>query len=137
MRSEKSPERWFLYEKINPLSMELWDKGGNSYCVNTSYEYRDSYDDPVKPSTYTWCGGIGDIASAWSDKAMASDIFTRLYGQYCHKVMYNVAYGDGSVLAYTDVDRSVEKIAGNGVYGNIDYKVFGEVFDNYYVDQSN
>ena len=131
MRSEKSPDGWFMYGKPNPLAMELWISGGNNYCVNTSYDYRDSYDDAVKPDNYTWCSGIGDIASAWNDKAMASDIVTHRYGQYCHKTTYNVAYGDGSVLAYTDVRRQVEKMA-QGVPCR-DEEAFGKVFDAYYV----
>jgi hypothetical protein len=135
MRSEESPEGWFMYGKTNGLGLALWDSGGNNWCVNAGYEYRDSYDDDVKPKEYTWCSGIGDDASSWTDKAMASDIFTRQYGQYCHKITYNVAYGDGAVLPYTDVNQKVEKVAGNG--GDVDYKVFGEVFDPYYVKPSN
>jgi len=131
MRSETSIEGWFMYERTNPLGMELWDSGGNNWCVNIGYEYRDSYDDAVRPNEYQYCYGIGDIASAWTDKGMASDIFTRLYGEFCHKLTYNVAYGDGSVLAFTDVDRKVEDLAGAG--GNVDANVFGQAFDPYYV----
>jgi prepilin-type N-terminal cleavage/methylation domain-containing protein len=134
MRSETSPDGWFMYGKTNPLGMELWNKGSQSTCVNVGYDYRDSYDDDVKPPEYTWCSGIGDIASAWTNKAMASDIFTHAYGRYAHKTTYNVAYGDGSVLPYTDVKQRVEEMAAD--YGDIDSEVFGQVFDAYYVSPS-
>ncbi|MBN1916880.1 MAG: prepilin-type N-terminal cleavage/methylation domain-containing protein [Verrucomicrobia bacterium] len=135
MRSERSPEGWFMYGRQNPLGMEPWRSGGNTYCVNTGYEYRDSYDDAVKPPKYTWCQGIGDSAASWNDMAMVSDIFTRNYGQYAHKITYNVAYGDGSVVGYTDVNRKVEKTAANA--GAVDSVVFGQVFDAYYAKTSN
>lgn len=130
MHSEESANGWFMFERTNPLAMELWIEGGNRWCVNISYDYRDSYDDDVRPNEYQYCNGIGDIASEWTDKAMISDIFTHDYGQYCHKLTYNVAYGDGAVMAYTDVDRRVEDIAGD--MGDVDYRVFGEVFDDFY-----
>ena len=74
MRSETSVEGWFMYGRTNPLGMELWDSGGNNWCVNIGYEYRDSYDDDARPNEYQYCYGIGDIASAWTDKGMVSDI---------------------------------------------------------------
>ncbi|MBN1916881.1 MAG: prepilin-type N-terminal cleavage/methylation domain-containing protein [Verrucomicrobia bacterium] len=132
MRAEKSPEGWFLYAKINTLSMEGWHDGSNTWCVNAGYDYRDSYDDPV-PRSHSYCDGIGASAASWNDKAMISDIFTHRYGQYCHKTTYNVGFGDGSVVAYTDVEREVEKIAGDN--GNPDKEVFETVFDKYYAKQ--
>jgi prepilin-type N-terminal cleavage/methylation domain-containing protein len=133
MHSEESNEGWFMFERTNPLSMELWIEGKNSWCVNISYDYRDSYDDAVRPQESQYCDGVGDIASAWTGKAMISDIFTHAYGKYCHKLTYNVAYGDGAVMPYTDVDRKVETISKD--QGYMDDKVFGEVFDPYYANR--
>jgi prepilin-type N-terminal cleavage/methylation domain-containing protein len=138
MRPDKSLDKWFTYPWLdghgNMLGMELWDMGQNRECVNAGYDYRDSYDDDAWPgSEYSWCSGIGDSATSWNDKAMASDIVTHWYSQYCHKVVYNVAYGDGAVLAYTDVNRKLEKMATDN--GSMDSRVFTEVFDAYYVQE--
>ena len=138
MHSEKTIDGYFMYGIQNGLGLELWDSGKNDWCVNAGYEYRDSYDDSAFDRyLYKWCDGIGDIAAAWNDKGMASDIFTRLYSQYCHGIIYNVAYGDGSVLAYTDVNKKLEKLAGGGAYGDTDLKVFEQVLDPYYVKSPN
>ncbi|MBN1916877.1 MAG: prepilin-type N-terminal cleavage/methylation domain-containing protein [Verrucomicrobia bacterium] len=133
MRPETSGDGWFAYSKIvNPLSMEGWHDGSNNYCVNASYDYRDSYDDPV-PSSHSWCDGIGASAASWNDKAMISDIFAHDFGQYCHKTMYNVGYGDGSVLAYTDVKRELEKKAGD--VGCNEGASFAMYLDPFYAEQ--
>jgi len=130
MHSEKADDVWFIYGKANKIGMERWEAGTNRDCVNVGYDFRDSYDDAVIPNGYSWCSGIGDIASEWNDKGVASDIFTHAYSKYCHGIIFNVAYGDGSVVAYTDVDRRVEKMSLDR--GDIDKGVFGDVFDAYY-----
>jgi prepilin-type N-terminal cleavage/methylation domain-containing protein len=132
MHSE-SGHGWFMYGETNNLGLELWDKGLNSWCVNISYDYRDSYDDAVfdkDQHPYGGCQGIGDIASAWNNKAMASDTFSRESAEYCHKILYNVLYGDGSVRAYVDVHRQVEKVAAG--LGMTDKDVMEEYFDKFY-----
>jgi len=134
MRPVGDIDMWFIYEQANELGMERWNKGNNSSCVNVGYDYRDSYDgnDIIKPdpNSANTCVGVGDSAAAWNDKAMVSDIVTHKYARYCHKIVYNVAYGDGSVLAYTDVASKFEKIATDD--GRFDERVFGPYFDAYY-----
>lgn len=130
MDSTSSPEGWFMYETPpNPLGYQNWGKNG---IVNIGYDYRDSYDDSVGSGNYYY--DPGDIASAWMDKAIVSDVFSRRYGQYAHKIMYNVLFGDGSVVGYTDKDRKVEDQASHT--GWDDKGVFTLYFDQYYVDKS-
>lgn len=136
MHSERSPQGWFMFEETNTIGMARWISNAQNYCVNIGYEYRDSYDDEYLPidsggsPVHSWCYGVGDIASRWGDKGLVSDVFAREYGQYCHQFLYNVLYGDGAVLAFTDADRSTEPLAGVG--GWDDETVFREAFDPFY-----
>ena len=127
MDSRKSPNGWFMFTRPpNFLDyLNNWGKGGWS-IVNTGYEYRDSYDGDPGPVE----NDKGDIVSRWSDRPMASDIFTRAYGQYAHKILYNVLFGEGSVRAYVDTRRKIEDAAGN--QGDTDALVFGDFFDEFY-----
>jgi len=126
MDSRTSNEGWFMYETPpNPLGYKNW---GKSEIVNIGYDYRDSYDDGIGGSNFYY--DSGDIASAWSDKAIVSDIFSRRYGVYAHKIVYNVLYGDGGVVAYADKDRKVENQAAHT--GWDDKGVFTLYFDPFY-----
>ena len=64
-------------------------------------------------------------------KALVADIFTRNYGIYCHKIIYNVLFGDGAVVAYTDRDRDIERLYGQHS-GSNDRPGFEQVFDKLY-----
>jgi prepilin-type N-terminal cleavage/methylation domain-containing protein len=131
MDSRKSPNGWFMFSRPPNYLDYLNNWGKRRDPVNIGYDYRDSYDDDVLPPDYAArCPGIGDIVSAWTDKAMVSDIFTRAYGQYCHKIVYNVLFGDGSVRAYTDYRRKIEDVARN--WGDTDQQVFTQFFDEVY-----
>ena len=123
MNSRSSPEGWFMYETPpNPLGYTLhWGK--STSVVNIGYDWRDSYDD----SYDNW----GDKAVHWSDKALVADIFTRNYGIYCHKIIYNVLFGDGAVVAYTDRNRDIERLYGQHS-GSNDRTGFEQVFDKLY-----
>jgi len=129
MDSRPSPEGWFMYETPpNSLGYKNFGKVGGGVC-NIGYDWRDSYDDQLINDHW------GDIASNWMDKALVSDVFTRAYGQYCHKILYNVLFGDGSVVAYTDRERKVEAYAVNS--GSNDKIVFELLYDTYYAGRSN
>lgn len=137
--------RWFMYGDTNPQGFRLW----KVWVVNIGYEYRDSYDDYLRPDSsdpgidsFHWGRGHydpGDIAALWMHRAMASDIATRAVGQYCHRYVYNVLYGDGSALAFTDVKKLFEE------YGNdqgrfddgdpVGTGIFTVFFDKFYQEQ--
>jgi prepilin-type N-terminal cleavage/methylation domain-containing protein len=125
MDSRRSAEGWFMFSRPpNTLDyIHNWRKQGG--IVNIGYDYRDSYDDEQ--------GDYGDYASNWTDKAIVSDVFTRAYGKYCHKILYNVLFGDGSVSAYVDHRRKIEDVARN--YGTTDDMIFGPYFDAFYQGQ--
>ncbi len=143
---ERPPnDRWFMYGESNPCGFRYW----KTWVVNTGYEYRDSYDDYLRPDSsdpgidsFHWGRGHydpGDIAALWMHRAMASDIATRAVGQYCHRYVYNVLYGDGSALAFTDVKKLFEE------YGNdqgrfddgdpVGTGIFTVFFDKFYQEQ--
>ncbi len=141
--------RWFMYGDTNPQGFRLW----KVWVVNIGYEYRDSYDDYLRPDKEGYEGerarwrerGIydpGDIAALWMGKAMASDIATRPYGEYHHKYVYNVLYGDGSVLAFSDVTKEFEKMSANsgtdedGPPDDLGTGMFTIFFDKFYQEQS-
>ena len=136
MDSRKSPEGWFMFE--NPPNVLGFQNFGKKTSVcNISYDYRDSYDDDFAGTVdQNW----GDIASKWNDKALVSDIFSRRYGKYCHKIVYNVLFGDGSVLAYTDKDRKVEDSAAHSGWNEDDDQskpglhdgTFAKFYDTFY-----
>jgi prepilin-type N-terminal cleavage/methylation domain-containing protein len=127
MDSRRSSEGWFVYEMPpNPYGYRNFGKKTGPVC-NIGYDWRDSYDDAYDDTPHqNW----GDIVSRWTDKAMVSDVFTRRYGKYAHKILYNVLFGDGSVRAYVDNRRKIEDVAHHT--GNIDEVVFGDYFDVYY-----
>jgi prepilin-type N-terminal cleavage/methylation domain-containing protein len=138
MDSKASNEGWFMYGKTNTLGFRYW--GTSATVVNIGYEYRDSYDDDYRPQPGSHFDDPGDNAASWTGKAMMSDIFTRRYGQYAHKMVYNVLFGDGSVIAYTDKDRKVEDDAAHsgdredddlGHTGRHD-GTFAKFFDKFY-----
>ncbi len=139
MNSVSSPEGWFMYGETNCMGFRFWKAGS---IVNIGYEYRDSYDDYLRPDDLKHddvgapegYNDPGDIAALWTGKAMNSDIFTREYGQYCHKYVYNVLYGDGSVLAFTDVSKEFEKAAEDS--GSEEFLVFEPFFDKLYQEQA-
>lgn len=121
MDSNRSPEGWFVYDfPPNSLGYKNWGNL-NGPVVNIGYDWRDSYDDAYDH----W----GDQLASWADKAWVSDVFTRRYGRYCHKILYNVLFGDGAVVAYVDRNQKIEDIANHG--GSNDYAVF-PVFDEWY-----
>jgi len=138
MNSASAPEGWFMYGESNDLGFRYWKKGA---IVNIGYEYRDSYDDYLRPNNYPGDVGDpagyndpGDIAALWMNKAMNSDIFTREYAEYCHRYVYNVLYGDGSALAFTDVKMLFEESAhGEGWEEDLVYEPF---FDKLYKEQT-
>jgi prepilin-type N-terminal cleavage/methylation domain-containing protein len=128
MDSRKSAEGWFMFSRPpNQLDyINNWDRGGYA-VVNIGYDFRDSYDGDADAAGIT---DKGDIAAHWSNKAMASDIFTHRYAQYCHKIIYNVLFGDGSVRIYVDRHRKIEDVAND--WGSTDGQVFEEYFDEFY-----
>jgi prepilin-type N-terminal cleavage/methylation domain-containing protein len=127
MDTRRSPDGWFMYETPpNPLGYTVnW--GTTRGVVNISYDWRDSYDDPVGNDNW------GDMAADWTDKALVADIFTRNYAIYCHKIVYNVLFGDGAVVAYTDITRDIERLYGQHS-GSNDQPGFEQVFDKLYSD---
>jgi prepilin-type N-terminal cleavage/methylation domain-containing protein len=140
MDSTQSVEGWFMYENP-PNALDFPTNWQTNLIVNIGYEYRDSYDDYLRPNNPPYDVGDpagyndpGDIGALWTDKAMNSDIFTRNYGIYCHKFVYNVLYGDGSVLPFTDVTKEFEDTAANA--GEVDSEVFEGFFDRYYQEQA-
>jgi prepilin-type N-terminal cleavage/methylation domain-containing protein len=141
MDSTASNEGWFMYGQTNMFGFRYWGSAGA--VVNIGYDYRDSYDDDYRPDggAYEGFDDPGDIAAKWTDKAMMSDIFTRRYGQYAHKIVYNVLFGDGAVIAYTDKDRKVEDDAahsgdredndsGNGLHDGAFTKFFDPLYQH-------
>lgn len=128
MDSRKSPEGWFMFENPpNILGYQNYGRYGGGYVCNISYDYRDSYDDAFYGGPYqNW----GDIASNWNNKALVSDIFSRRYGQYCHKILYNVLFGDGSVRKYVDINKKLEDQAANS--GAEEGPTFEIYLDKYY-----
>jgi prepilin-type N-terminal cleavage/methylation domain-containing protein len=125
MDSRRSPEGWFMYETPpNPLGYTV-DWGTTRGVVNISYDWRDSYDDQAINDNW------GDKAENWAGKALVSDIFTRNYGIYCHKILYNVLFGEGAVMTYTDPERDIERLYGRDT-GSDEQPGFEQVYDKMY-----
>jgi prepilin-type N-terminal cleavage/methylation domain-containing protein len=125
MDARRANPGWFVFSRP-PNPYDYLNNWGKAQCfVNIGYDYRDSYDDEMDD--------CGDIVARWADKSIASDVFTHAYGRYCHRIVYNVLFGDGSVRAYVDHRRKIEDVAKD--WGSEDRVVFENFFDTFYQGQ--
>jgi len=88
---------------------------GGPYGIDNSYAY-------MLKNTSRFSGvGSGSVSlSQWKMQAVSSDWFFQSFGDFCHKVGYNVAYGDGHAAWYGDRNR---EIARSNLHDNSDSQV--------------